>query len=333
MERESEAMKTICGVITGTPSKTHVCANSVPVEGAFCQVHSHQGKLAPADYSALLGAVVDGVQLDAEQAQNYLRTKKGNKAPKTMSSSKTTKKETTVKTNDNKKEEGIMFTLLWWMMWFTTQIEVAKDGRLFIHDEGGKAIFIKKERLNSSNLLWAMHVAKGFGDQFTTPEVETVKIKKEEKIENIPCPACQGTGKWTAPNGWVGLCVRCESKGFQTPKDVARNECYDNHGPAARAAVREAQPLNDTMYVIFTDQPLNDGRIVYRGERIQLRPETAKLGTGALLQKLYGANKIPSDAKFIWILQGNAPVKLLVKGNGRSWANYTSRPLPKSVQF
>lgn len=200
--------------------------------------------------------------------------------------------------------------------WLLGETKVAKDGRAYLSYGGGAHYYPKGLHERLVAMVNQMHV--------DTPTPTD---------ENVKCPACSGTGKWTAPNGWVGLCVRCESKGFQTPKDVARNECYDNHGPAARAAVREAQPMNDTMYVMFTAHGLKDGRIITTGERIQLRPETAKLGTGALLQKLYGANKIPSDAKFIWILQGNAPVKLLVKGNGRSWANYTSRPLPKSVQF
>lgn len=304
------------------------CTKTVDVEGTFCQAHSHQGALGSVDYTPLYGAVIDDILMTADQAQAYLKAKKGNKAPKTMTSSKTTKKETTVKTNE-KKEEGIMFTLLYWMIYMINQMEVAKDGRLYTHNESGKSVFVKKAFLKGNNLEALVHAIKGFGGEFTA-EVETIEIKEEEKVDtNVPCPACKGSGRWIAQTGWVGPCHRCESKGFQTPSDVARNKAYDTRSTGN--LVSGTRDPN-TRYVVFTAHGLKNGRI----EAIKvlpLRPENNLLATATLLQRLYGADRVPTDAKFIWILDGNTPFKLLVKGNGRSWANYTARPLPEHVSF
>ncbi len=303
------------------------CGNWVEVDGTFCQPHSHQGALGHVDYTPLYGAVIDDILMTATQAEAYLKAKKGGKAPKTMRNSK--KEQKTMKTNEKKKEEGTMFTLLYWMIYMINQMEVAKDGRLYTHNNEGKSVFVRKALLKGNNLEALVHAIKGFGAEFTA-EVETIEIKEEEKVDtNIPCPACKGSGRWIAQTGWVGPCHRCESKGFQTPSDVARNKAYDTRSTGNLVSgTRDS----NTRYVVFTAHGLKNGRI----EAIKvlpLRPENNLLATATLLQRLYGADRVPTDAKFVWILDGNVPFKLLVKGNGKSWANYTARPLPTSVQF
>ena len=57
-----------------------------------------------------------------------------------------------------------------------------------------------------------------------------------------PCRDCNETGTrgWGANvNGRMthsGVCYRCQGKGYQTPEDRKRNECYDQH--AALRALR-----------------------------------------------------------------------------------------------
>lgn len=54
------------------------------------------------------------------------------------------------------------------------------------------------------------------------------------------CGPCAGTGRFITsvhngkPTGPGGTCFRCGGKGVQTPKDVARNNYYDNHVRSVR---------------------------------------------------------------------------------------------------
>ena len=59
----------------------------------------------------------------------------------------------------------------------------------------------------------------------------------EKKVERTSCDGCPGNGVWYGRGhvengvfrGQTGKCFRCGGKGYQTPRDVARNSYYDNH--------------------------------------------------------------------------------------------------------
>lgn len=72
-----------------------------------------------------------------------------------------------------------------------------------------------------------------YGDN---PEHEVQKPKPiPEGMEK--CDGCNGSGTYYGRGsvvngkfvGFSGTCYRCGGKGHQTPKDEARNRCYDRH--------------------------------------------------------------------------------------------------------
>ena len=60
---------------------------------------------------------------------------------------------------------------------------------------------------------------------------------KPQPEGTVECDGCRGDGVFYGSGsvvnghfvGFTGKCYRCGTKGWQTPKDVKRNEYYDNH--------------------------------------------------------------------------------------------------------
>ena len=53
--------------------------------------------------------------------------------------------------------------------------------------------------------------------------------------KKTPCKRCAMTGRFIThmhngkPAGPGGACFRCQGKGYQTAKDIKRNDYYDSH--------------------------------------------------------------------------------------------------------
>jgi hypothetical protein len=74
----------------------------------------------------------------------------------------------------------------------------------------------------------------------------TGEVHKDGKVLGHKCGRCAGTGMYVTmvlngkPTGPGGECYRCDGKGYQTPKDEARNVAYDNFSAARSMRVSVA---------------------------------------------------------------------------------------------
>lgn len=95
--------------------------------------------------------------------------------------------------------------------------------------------------MNENNAGTHTRTCQKCGQGFTAIKTSALTVCKScvENAGGKHCGRCATTGQFITgttngiPTGPGGQCFRCQGKGYQTKKDMRRNDYYDRHRPVS----------------------------------------------------------------------------------------------------